>query len=133
MTQYFCYDIMRKKDGQTQMNEMMKGEKNMRCYIYCRTTAKGTQSFYMTRGNEEYFLFSQSLRKGVKEYFERGVSLEEAMNCGKSHNDAALIRTMCKLPMYIRYIEKEENARILMQPEKLTGDFKRDKARRKNT
>ena len=39
--------------------------------IYCETTAKGVQSFFINANGETHFLFSQNFRRGVKEYFER--------------------------------------------------------------
>ena len=46
----------------------MKGVK-----IYCKATAKGVHSFFPTAEGNEYYLFSQNYRKGVQEYFGRGV------------------------------------------------------------
>jgi len=81
----------------------------MRTMIICQTPQKGMHSFYAIVNNKSYFLFSQDFRHGVHDYFENGVSLNEAINHSKAHNDSAIIRTMSKLPMYIKYIEKEYN------------------------
>ncbi len=77
--------------------------------IICETEQRGIHSFFAVVNNKRYFLFNQDFRQGVHEYFESGVCLNEAINHGKAHNDSAIIRTMSKLPMYIRYIEKEYN------------------------
>jgi len=79
----------------------------MNTRIYCRTAQKGTHSFYVSVMNKEYFLFSQDFRQGVQAYYENGVRLDEATDYSKAHNDSAIKRTMTKLPLFIRYVEKE--------------------------
>ena len=90
----------------------------MKAMIYCEPTERGVHSFFLMAGGKEYFLFNQDYRKGVQEYFNKGVSLSQAMNYSKAHNDSALIRTMTKLPMYIKYIEREYEIEILEQTKK---------------
>ena len=80
--------------------------------IYCKPTAKGIHSFYLMVGTEEFFLFSQAYRKGVEEYYGRGVRIEESVKYSKAHNDSAIIRTMDKIPMYVRYVEKEYDIEV---------------------
>ena len=81
--------------------------------IYCKTTAKGVQSFYVTANGETQFLFSQNFRRGVKEYFERGVSIDEAINFKRANGNRAIVHTMEKLPLYIRYVEREYGMEVL--------------------
>ena len=81
--------------------------------IYCKANQKGIHTFYLLTERGEYFLFNQNYRKGVHKYFEKGVTLKEAMNYSKCHNDSAMLKTMSKLPMYIKYIEKEYDIEIL--------------------
>jgi len=80
--------------------------------IYCKPTAKGIHSFYLMVGTEEFFLFSQAYRKGVEEYYGRGVRIEESVKYSKAHNDSAITRTMDKIPMYVRYVEKEYDIEV---------------------
>ena len=87
----------------------------MKAMIYCETIEHGVHSFYLVSGGREYFLFNQNYRKGVQEYFNNGVYLDRAMNYSKAHNDSALVRTMTKLPMYIKYIEKEYEIEVFEQ------------------
>ena len=63
-------------------------------------------------------IFCETTGKGVQEYFGRGVSINEAMNYSRSHNDSALVRTMSKIPMYIKYIEKEYAIEVFEQTQK---------------
>lgn len=81
--------------------------------IYCRPTDKGVHSFYYISGCKEYYLFSQPYRKGVADYFGYGVHINDAMKYSKAHEDAAVMRTMDKILMYVRYIEKEYGIEIL--------------------
>ena len=90
----------------------------MRNIIYCEPTERGVHSFFLIADGQEYFLFRQNYRKGVQAYFSKGVPLADAINFSKTHNDSALIRTMSKLPMYIKYVEKEYGIEILEQTKK---------------
>ena len=89
----------------------------MTAMIYCEKN-QGTHSFFMLFGRQKYYLFCQNYRKGVQEYYSKGVSLNESINFSRSHNDSAVIRTMSKLPMYIKYIEKEFGIEVLEQTKK---------------
>ena len=90
----------------------------MKNKVFCKTTAKGVHSFYIKNDEGCFFLFSQSYRKGVSEYFRCGISLDDAIDFSRSRNNDALKRTMYKLPMYIRYVEKEYGIEILEQTKK---------------
>lgn len=87
----------------------------MKATIYCEPTSKGVHSFYLITSENKYYLFSQDYRKGVHEYFRKAISIDEAMDFSKSHRDAAIRRTMAKIPMYIKYIEKEYEIEVLEQ------------------
>ena len=90
----------------------------MKTTIYCKPTSKVIHSFYLLIGTEEFFLFSQAYRKGVEDFYGRGVHIVESMNYSKAHKDSAVIRTMKKIPMYVRYVEKEYVIEILEQTKK---------------
>ena len=90
----------------------------MKTIIYCEPTQKGVHSFYLVVDGEEYYLFSQNYRKGVQEYFSKGVSLDDSTNYSKARKDHALMRTMTKLPAYVRYIEKEYEIAVYEQTKK---------------
>lgn len=85
----------------------------MQKIVYCKETTPGTHSFYIESDGRTYFLFCQDFRKGVDDYYSGGVSLKDALDHSKSRRDNGITHTMNKLPAYIRYIEKEEGARIL--------------------
>lgn len=90
----------------------------MKNMIYCEPTARGVHTFFLVVNGKEYYLFSQNYRKGVHAYYSKGVSLTQAVNYSKTHNDSALIRTMSKLPMYIKYVEKEYGIEVLERTKK---------------
>lgn len=90
----------------------------MKTMIYCRPTAQGIHSFYILTGDSEFFLFNQNYRKGVHSYFSKGVRLDEACDYSKANRDSAVIKTMNKLPTYIKYIEREYGITILNQTKK---------------
>ena len=91
--------------------------------IYCTPTQQGVHSFYLITEGQKYYLFSQNYRKGVREYFSKGVSLKESMDFAKTRNDNVIMRTMTKLSMYIRYIEKKNE--IAVHEKKRNKSFER--------
>lgn len=90
----------------------------MKNMVFCKTTERGIHSFYLETAGETYFLFSQGYRKGVQNYYGEGVRLDDAFNYGKSRGDTAITRTMKKIPMYIKHIEKEYGIEVLEQTKK---------------
>ena len=90
----------------------------MKTTIYCKRTEKGMHNFYLLTEGEEFYLFTQNFRKGVQEYFGHGVSLERACDYSKSRKDSAIIKTMEKIPMFIKYIEKESGILVFEQTKK---------------
>lgn len=74
--------------------------------VFCRTTAKGIQTFYVKANNIEYFLFSQAFRSSVKKHFENGVSLRDCSNYSSSKS-FSVRKTLDKLKVYLPYVEKE--------------------------
>ena len=90
----------------------------MKTIIYCKPTDKGTHSFYLIVGNEEFFLFSQAYRKGVEKYYGKGVLIDESIKHSRAHNDVAITRTMDKIPMYIKYVEREYDVVVLKKTER---------------
>lgn len=83
----------------------------MQAKIYCRTVAKGKQSFYVMVNGKRYFLFTQDYRKSNKEFFQNGVGISKINHYGNVHS-TAVRKTLDKLPSYIRYIEKEYGVAI---------------------
>ena len=85
----------------------------MMIMIDCERTGDGMHNFYMWQNGVQYFLFAQKFRKGVDAFFRNGVTLEKAQNRKKARHDTAILRTMDKLLMYIRYAEKENGIVVL--------------------
>ena len=61
----------------------------MQATVFCKTTAKATQSFFVKVGGRDYFLHSTAVKK-----------------------------TLDKIPSYIRYIEKEYDVAIYEKTKK---------------
>ena len=78
----------------------------MKNYIYCTTTAKGEQTFYLMAQGTKYFLFVQAYRRSNKEVFEQGISLFDLRKF-KKHCSYSVRHTIQKLPAYIRYVEQK--------------------------
>ena len=62
---------------------------------------------------EIHYLFSQNYRRGVNNYFQNGVRINNAIDFSRAKGDRAIIRTMEKLPSYIKYIEREYEIEVL--------------------
>lgn len=62
----------------------------MKIKIYCKPTDKGVHSFYLVMDNDEFFLFSQAYRKGVEEYYGKGVRIDESMKYSRAHNGVSI-------------------------------------------
>ena len=79
----------------------------MKPQIYCKVTAKGEHCFYLLAEGQEYYL--------VHTYFSSGIRLDEVYNFSKAKHDNAIIRTLAKLPVYIKYVESEYGIAVLKQ------------------
>ncbi len=82
-------------------------------FIYSKTVQKGIQSFYLVSQGKEYFCFRKDTIKALN-----GISITKyiylrLLDFSNSHMDTALIRTKRKLPIYIKYIEKEYEITVL--------------------
>jgi len=91
----------------------------MRSVVFCETTAKAVQSFYISVGGKRYYLFSQDFRKSNKRFFSRGVELD-TIGTYKNVHSTSVRKTLDKLPIYIKYIEKEYGVEILESTRKKT-------------
>ena len=107
----------------------------MKKTIYCKTTAKGIQSFYVEVDCKSYYLFDQKYYVGVRDYFRKGVSVNDLQSANKHYN-AAVRKTANKLRSYLQYVEKEYDVVIYdkrnKQKSKTYRKFQAEKARRGN-
>ena len=85
----------------------------MRTEITCVEQTKGRLTFYLDHGPRRYFLFFQPYKRGVSDYYENGVFIDRALDCTRARRDTGILHTMTKLPVYIRYVEKEYGLKIL--------------------
>lgn len=101
----------------------------MQTKIFCRTVAKGKQSFYVMVNGETYFLFMQDYRVSNKEFFQNGVRIDDLNKFAGVHS-TAVRNTLDKLPMYIRYIEKENGIAIYERTKKIKQQKKQKQYKR---
>ncbi len=85
----------------------------MQTMIHCKTLRKGVHSFYLNFNGNDYLLFCQAYRKGVNNFYKNGVRFDESRNYSKAKGDSAVIRTMDKILMYVKYIEREYKIQVL--------------------
>ena len=95
--------------------------------ITCKLSKTGNHDFYLRTSRNTYFLFSQKYRKSVHLFYSDGVWLNEALDFGKSRRDHAIVHTMRKLPIYIRYIEKENGISVLNRTKRQSGEARKQR------
>ena len=81
--------------------------------IYCRTNVYQMHDFFLKYHGTTYYLFTQKFRRGVDNYYSNGVLLDKAIDHSLGKSDCAVHRTMEKLRMFIRYVEKENDIIVL--------------------
>lgn len=83
----------------------------MTAKIFCRTTAKGKQTFFLIHANVRYYLFEQDYRVSNKAYFQNGILISEIFNFSRTKSHSVK-HTLEKLQRFILYIERENNINI---------------------
>ena len=78
----------------------------MQAKVICRTTAKDTQTFYVSVNGKEHYLFKQKYRRSVKKHFQNGITINQTKDYS-SVTSRAVKRTLDKLPPYIHFLEKD--------------------------
>lgn len=81
----------------------------MKASIYCTEPKHGGLDFYLKVGNESYYLFSQKWRQAIKDCYAGGISVDQALKASRHGNR----HISDKIPVYIRYIEKEYGIAVL--------------------
>jgi hypothetical protein len=106
--------------------QLFFGRIQMKNYIYCTTTAKGEQTFYLMAQGTKYFLFVQAYRRSNKEVFEQGISLYDLRKL-KKHCSYSVRHTATKLPAYIRYVEQECGISVMEMTKRKQPNWKNKK------
>ena len=82
---------------------------------------KEYHDFFLSEEGKEYYLFTQKKRKGVGDFYKGGMPLDRAINHSFGKRDTAIHRTMDKIILYIKYVEKENGIPILRKTKKKTA------------
>lgn len=80
--------------------------------IYCKQIEYGRHDFFLKDDAGEHYLFSQRYRTGVDNYYRAGVSVDAALDFTRANEDHMVLHTMEKLPVYLRYIQKECDVKV---------------------
>ena len=78
----------------------------MKTKISCIVNEKGMHTFYLRKDGKEYYLFAQNYRRGVADFFRYSVSFDQAIDFSRAKKDCAILRTMEKIAIYTKYIER---------------------------
>ena len=74
------------------------------------TKSNNKINFYLLTGGKRYYLFTQDFSKGVWNFFQSGRSEAELHKYKMWHKNPRLDKTIEKIPLYMRYVLKEEAA-----------------------
>ena len=85
----------------------------MKSIISCKKDNLGGHSFYINHQGKEYYLFSQNYHQSVNTLFSNGVSILKVFDFKIAKGNYNVKKTISKMRMYIRYIEKEYDLKIL--------------------
>ncbi len=86
----------------------MKKNNNFQTTIRCKCNYRGNLDFYISRGDEEFFLYTQNFKNIVYDFYKRGVGIRKALDHSQAGDYVALHKTMDKLFKVIKYVEKDE-------------------------
>ena len=89
----------------------------MAAKVYCRTTGKDTQSYYLEYGNKTYYLFGTRFYRSNREFFVCGRYIQEVLDA-RRHESASVRRASVRLIGAIKYIENEYGICVLRQTAK---------------
>lgn len=91
--------------------------------VYCLAMNHGGLDFYLQQDGESYYLFNQRYRSDLHNWFKNGVSLTQALKSVKRGIPTTVAKVSEKLPMYIKYIEKEYDISVLDQSRRKKPSF----------
>ena len=75
--------------------------------IFCKdSNTHGILDFYLSKGNDSIYLFSQKFRHSIYDHYRRGLFLDDALSYKKAHKDRAIMNVIKRLHTNISYIEK---------------------------
>ena len=75
--------------------------------IYCEERTHGSLSFFLTHGNTDYYLFTQTYHTTLWNRYHGGLPLDDSLDFGKCSRTVILEKFTEKLPTFLRYIENE--------------------------
>ena len=85
----------------------------MKTTIQCQMNKIGGHVFYISHKGINYMLFNQRYHKGVEQAFKDGLDLYHSLDPKTAKGDIAILKTISKMKIYIKYIEKEFKVKIL--------------------
>lgn len=85
--------------------------------VYCKTTGKAQQSYYLTNGSKNIYLFVSTYRKSNKAYFGKGCTVNEVFSA-KNHCSASVRMVALRIIAALKYAEKEYDMCIFDQTAK---------------
>ena len=85
----------------------------MKTMIQCTENKLGGHAFYVKHKGTDYLLFNQKYHNGVDKVFCNGLDLRYSLDPKTAKGDTAVLKTITKMKMSIKYIEREFQVKIL--------------------
>lgn len=85
--------------------------------IYCRTTEKGVQSYYITCGKETHFLCNASYHKSNRDFFVSGRRIDEVLDA-RRHVSNSVRKISERIVKAVKYLESEYDLCVFNQTAK---------------
>ena len=85
----------------------------MKTTIQCKQNKLGGHAFYIKHEGTDYLLFNQKYHNKVNQTFSVGLDLRNSLDPKTAKGDVNVLKTISKMKMYIKYIEKEFQVKIL--------------------
>ncbi len=89
----------------------------MAAKIYCKTTNKGIQSYFLNDGKTDYYLLNSAFRRSNKEFFSQGRYIQEVLDA-RRHHSTSVRKASVRLIGAVKYIEKEYDVCVFNQTAK---------------
>ena len=77
--------------------------------VYCTKNETGSLDFYVCSSSGECYLFTQKYYRSVYEMYHTPLTIKQATDFRKADKNTILIKVIEKLPVYLRYAEKNYN------------------------
>lgn len=89
----------------------------MKATVYCKTTARGVQTYYLNDGKRDYYLLKSGYHRSNRDFFSQGRSIQEVV-ASRKNKSTSVRKARDRLLGAIKYIESEYGLCLLQKTAK---------------